>query len=822
MKTHLLILSIIGLTLAQTPLQWNPRGPGGGGALFAPGINPGNDNEYYLSCDMGEVFHTTDFGLSYSIVDFRALQGSHNSTVRITVDPAVRYSINYANYEIVPVISADQGATWTTLPGNVDATEETYSIFADYNNPPRVLMSYYGAIYFSQDHGASFTKIHTARNNGAGVAVGGVFFNGASIYIGTNDGLLVSNDGGNNFSPGTMTGIPAGECIYAFAGAAAGNVTRLFCLTADTNNIWAGKGADDFWNTMKGVYSLDVGGAPWVSRMTGLVAGTDFPMFVCMAENDVNTVYLGGSNASGLASIFKSADAGAHWNQSLQLTNNQNMITGWCGDRGDINWGWSGSLFGLCVAPKNVNKVVYTDWGFVHKTADGGATWQQAYTSVADQHPAGAATPTNRSYHSVGLENTSCWQVFWADSSNLFAAFTDIKGVRSVDAGNSWSFNYTGHSQNTMYWIAKSSYTGTLYAATSSIHDMYESTYLQDSRMDATGATGKVLFSTDKGATWNTAHDFGLPVYWVALDPNDANKAYASVVNHAQTAGGIYACVNLSAGTASMWTKLSDPPRTEGHPAVIAVLNDGKIVCTYSGRRDAAGAFTASSGVFIYSPANATWADVSDQSMRYWTRDIVIDPHDAAQNTWYACVFSGWGGPPNDLGGLFKTVNRGGTWTKINSLHSVSSCTIDPANGNAMYVTTETNGLWYSPNVNDASPTFILVQSYPFAHPQRVFFNPYKTGEIWVASFGNGMKVGNTGGNAVRTPYSLTGKCSVEKIEGRTATIYSLNGAMVRTIDIPQGFSGLHHILPRLESGVYFVKFHGPENALVGKTIVVP
>jgi hypothetical protein len=351
---------------------------------------------------------------------------------------------------------------------------------------------------------------------------------------------------------------------------------------------------------------------------------------------------------------------------------------------------------------------------------------------------------------------------------------------------------------------------------------MYESTYLQDSRMDATGATGKVLFSTDKGASWNTAHDFGHPVYLVALDPNDANKAYASVVNHAQAAGGIYACGNLGAGTASTWTKLSDPPRTEGHPAVIAVLNDGKIVCTYSGRRDAAGAFTASSGVFIYSPANATWSDVSDPSMRYWTRDIVVDPHDAAQNTWYACVFSGWGGPPNDLGGLFKTVNRGSTWTKINSLHSVSSCTIDPDNGSAMYVTTETNGLWYSPNINATSPTFTLVQSYPFAHPQRVFFNPYKTGEIWVASFGNGMKVGNTGGNAVRAPYSFNGKYSACKTEGRTANIYSLNGTLVRTIDIPHGLSGLLNISPRLPAGVYFIKNPGTGAALIKKVFVVP
>jgi hypothetical protein len=35
-----------------------------------------------------------------------------------------------------------------------------------------------------------------------------------------------------------------------------------------------------------------------------------------------------------------------------------------------------------------------------------------------------------------------------------------------------------------------------------------------------------------------------------------------------------------------------------------------------------------------------------------------------------------------------------------------------------------------------------MVPSYPFQQPERVFFNPYVPGEIWVTSFGNGMKTG--------------------------------------------------------------------------------
>jgi hypothetical protein len=50
----------------------------------------------------------------------------------------------------------------------------------------------------------------------------------------------------------------------------------------------------------------------------------------------------------------------------------------------------------------------------------------------------------------------------------------------SKDAGRSWSFNYTGHSLNTMYRTVLDEKSHILYAATSSVHDMYMSTHLTD------------------------------------------------------------------------------------------------------------------------------------------------------------------------------------------------------------------------------------------------------------------------------------------------------------------------------------------------------
>jgi len=213
-------------------------------------------------------------------------------------------------------------------------------------------------------------------------------------------------------------------------------------------------------------------------------------------------------------------------------------------------------------------------------------------------------------------------------------------------------------------------------------------------------------------------------------------------VNHGSNLGGIWVSSNINLGSTSTWTQLSAPGRTEGHPHSITILNDCTLVCTYSGRRNSAGTFTQSSGVFTYNVGLQTWSDKSDNGMFYWTKDLVIDPNDALQNTWYVGVFSGWGGAPNGLGGLYKTTNRGTTWTRISALDRVTSCTFNPSDPTQLFVTTEYEGLWMSSDMNSASPTFQLVNSYPFKQPERVFFNPYNTSEMWVTSFGNGMKVG--------------------------------------------------------------------------------
>jgi len=826
---HSATWTILTISTTFTPLQsqpaaWQSRGVGGGGALFSPSLNPGNPDEYFVACDLSALFHTTDYGQHYSLVHFTELQGGHNSKVCYTATPGLLYSVHYANDQVLPMRSTDGGVTWTKLPGNPDDWEETFSIWADYNHPNRVVIATYGQIHFSTDGGATFALVHTAVSNGSGCLIGGAFFEGNNIYLGTNDGILVTTSGGTSWTTVFILGLPANERIFSFAAAKSGNITRFFCLTGDKDDVYVGLPGSDYWDFMQGVYSCDYGSSQWSARMGGIVKGTDFPMFVDMAENDINTVYLAGSNASNTPIVLKSTNGGTSWTNTFLAANNQNIATGWSGSGGDRGWSYGECPFGFDVAATDASRVIFSDFGFVHKTANGGQTWQQAYVSTADQHPVNQPTPAKKTYHSVGLENTTCWQVHWVNATTMFAGYSDIKGVRSTDGGQTWSFNYTGLNANSTYRIAQHP-NGTLFAATSNIHDMYQSTRLADSPLDNADSEGKLLYSADQGATWQLLHLFGHPVFWIALDPNNPNRAYASVIHYGggSGVGGVYRCDNLLSLNASTWTLLPAPPRTEKHPASIVVLNDGKVLCAYSGRRTSA--FTASSGAFLYDPAANSWSDVSAPGMHYWTKDVLPAPNDPAQNTWYAAVFSGWGGAPNGLGGLYRTSNRGQSWTNITStkFDRVTSITFNPLNAKQVYLTTEQQGLWMTTDINVASPVFTLVQSYDYRQPERVFFNPYKPSEIWVSSFGNGMRMGDPTVNATNNPNALAplpiapnptaDAISLEATAAGDLEVYDVAGQRVRCFSVPVGKTQVS--LNGLKTGLYVVRLNGQAGKVV-------
>jgi len=754
--------------VAQAPTNWQSRGIGGGGALFSPSINPANHNEVYLACDMGELFHSTNAGQQWGEVNFSQIQGGHDSYVSFTNNANILYTVDYTNFDsasyIRPMKSINGGTTWTALANDPYSSNPNGGIerlFADYNNPNHVVLADYSTIYFSSNGGTSFNLIHTCYYNGAGNHIAGVFFDGNNIYIGSYDGLFYSTNGGTTFSKMAVSGMGANEKMLSFSGAHEGSTVRFLCLTADSNNVYSGfQYGSDYNSALVGVYTMDNTNGTWVSKMSGINTANDYPVFCGLANNDVDTMYLAGGSNAGNPIIMK-ATFSTNWSYVFNTTNNQNITTGWCGQSGDHQWSYAEAFFGFEVCPNSSKIVMVGDYGFVHSTTDAGTSWHQQYLSTADQNPANAATPTEKSYHSVGLENTTNWQVMWADSIHIFSGFSDITGVTSADKGQSWKF-IPGLTQNSTYRIVKQAGTGNMYAATSTVHDMFQSTRIYDSQIN--GGTGAIYFSTNGGTSFSLMHNFSHPVVWVALDPSNANRMYASVLNGSTNTGGIYVTNNLSSGAAATWTKMPAPPRSNGHPFNINILSNGSLVASFCARKPTSSSnFTDSSGVYFYDISTASWNDRSDVGMHYWTKDVIVDPNDATESTWYAAVFGGWANVPDGTGGVYKTTNKGISWTHISNSFRVNSVTINPTNANELYFTTETRGLWYSNNAASVSPVFTQVSSYPFAGPVRVTYNPYHNTEIWVSSFGNGMMVGTN---------TLTSSVNELKIKNDGLNIY--------------------------------------------------
>jgi len=186
------MFAMVQATLMASPPTSSPpnhfisRGPGGGGAFFGPEINPFNPNDVWVGSDMSDLFHSTDFGQNWDTIDFRILQGgSLPGRMEFTSNTLVRYALN----DSVPARTFDGGMTWTNIPPD---SYSVYCLFADPQSTNRILVSDYGTLKISTNCGATYKNVYSTND----FLIAGAFWDGATIYVGTRPGMLVSSNGG--------------------------------------------------------------------------------------------------------------------------------------------------------------------------------------------------------------------------------------------------------------------------------------------------------------------------------------------------------------------------------------------------------------------------------------------------------------------------------------------------------------------------------------------------------------------------------------------------------------------------------------------------
>ncbi len=235
-----LVLASSVSQISKSPIVWSNVGVGGGGSLFAPSFNPSSPDEIFTSCDMSQWFRTTNLGASWSVLDFRRIQGSGTtSPVQFTNVPGLLYALDFSNDLARPSKSLDGGKTWARL--SVEPTGgAAYAFRADPSDSNRLLIASASDLYYSSNGGTSWSsKYHDASGN---LHIAGAFFDGSTIAVGTGYGLLLSNNGGSTFVMSSATGIPSTEAICSFAGAKSGITTRFYVVTLGTADVYVGVG----------------------------------------------------------------------------------------------------------------------------------------------------------------------------------------------------------------------------------------------------------------------------------------------------------------------------------------------------------------------------------------------------------------------------------------------------------------------------------------------------------------------------------------------------------------------------------------------------
>ena len=746
---------------ATAPAVFHSVGMGGGGALYSVSFNPRDPKEIWMPTDMGDLYHTLDAGKTWTFPDLEKCTANVQSLVQWTNVEGTIYVAEYSGY---PVKSTDGGKTWTRLANwGYFTVGLCRQLRVDPSNANNVFGNSDKALCFSSDGGATFKKIWD-KTQGDALRISGLFADGKNFWIGTSDGLLTSTDGGATWARSSVGGLPADQAIASFAGAKKGDTIRFWAVLLEPKGVVPFMDGSIF-PQFKGFYRMNVGDKEWTNLTKGL-PDQHFPVFVAVAANDVDTVWLGGCHKIEDAQtkgyflnypgMLKSADGGKTWTSMLELEGNKNVCTDWNGDGMDYDWAYAGSVFTMNVCASDANIAAFTNLFSAWSTSDGGKTWRSLMADTDKLNKPGVTSRPNQP-HESSLNNTASWHLNWLDEKTIFSGSNDITAFRSTDGGKSWAFpKYIGNRLNATYRTAYDAKNGILYAAMSNAHDLYHGINMHDGNVD--GRQGAIYYSTDKGATFKELHKFEVtvqgqtgnnPVMGVMLDPITPYRMYALVANH--LSGGVFRTDDLDKGEKATWTQLPNPPRTQGHPWDIKMLKDGTLIVTFAGRIDpATSKMTESSGVFVSTDAGKTWEDrtapASESTMRLNTQDLAIDPRDPKQDTWYACVDyvvylpDAW---PDPKVGLFKTTDRGKTWKRIFSeiRVGVRSAAINPAT-NEMYLAT-TRGLWYSNDSQLDAPKFVKAPYARFPDVKRVFLNPYKPSEVWLCCFGGGLLWGD-------------------------------------------------------------------------------
>ncbi len=683
----LLFLFNIFIFNLYSQVEWNPIGPGGGGWISAITIVNDPKHTIYVGCDVGGIYKSIDNGQSWEIKN----NGLNIYFVQdIAYDP-VNPDILYLATRGGIYKSINGGDSWTAKRSGFPAAEE-YSFSAPVNDiavdPQNSTILYAGIGVHKK--GYDFTDYHWESVNLKG-----------SVYK--------SVDSGETWTLIHKTGINPEAMVYS--------------MDIDPENPGIIYAATD-----KGIYKSTDAGETWKQKKSGLPKLKAMNIVVDPVNTDTVyvTLWTDPGSRRWKGGVYKSVNGGNSWkpvNNGLPKT---------IGDESGFTCNYT-----TMVIDRNNPKVLYVgnmpwtpDPG-VYKTVNGGDSWTWISRADAEDNKnmdLGWIPDTGVSPMSMTIDPVSSSRVLFGTSMHLFETenggvswqqlYTKPEGdgywkgagfettcteVVAVDPANSnnvyggyWDIGFLksidgGKSfKKTVQGMKYKDNTFDIIVDPDSPNVIYASCGWWEEN------SGELYKSYDYGETWKAIGN-GIPdaqIWSIALDENspvESRTLYAASYNN-----GIY----KTGDGGNHWIPVNKGLGVNKNLQVMKILIDPNNSNTlYAGIEakiieNGENQKTIQGGLFKSINAGASWNRIDTYFPQISVRDIAI-PKDNSQIV-YTAVYSDYDHTLREyfFGGVYKSINGGRSWRRINEGFGeednleISSIVINPLYSNILYAAT--------------------------------------------------------------------------------------------------------------------------------------
>ncbi|MCO6451181.1 MAG: hypothetical protein J5I90_10390 [Caldilineales bacterium] len=671
-------------------------------------FNPSNPNTIYIATAVGGIWKSTDGGASYTpITNDQPSHAFHSFAIDPT-NPNILYAGTgelQGYYGVGLLKSTNGGQSWTLL-GESLFKGLVISGIAIHPTSPNTI--YVATSVQTQQDGPSFPRRGVFRSTNGGqnwtelagcdqcYGISDLIMEDSNpqvIYIGVNgQGILKSTDGGSSWAALT-NGLP--DRGFDRVELANGRGAQAGVIYAGFDARVSQNGQVVPWGL---IYKSTDHGQSWQllpNAPNYCSSQCGYDNIIAVSPTDANTVYIGGSLISGdpwKGVVHKTTNGGQSWQDVTPGTAQNRMV--------------HPDMHAIAFKPGNPQEVWVGNDGGVFRTTNGGQTWEHRNTGLSTLQ-----------FINIGIHPTNPNIAFGGLQDNAKAKYDGTKWV-GLDTGDG------GYSEidpfNPSIWYS------TRYSIQGSI--------VQFQRNDKGG--------TAPLSDWVRKAD--------GIDINDRVDFYVPFTMDSSTQGVLYLGTHRLYRTGNRgdnWQPISgDLTRgadTRGRISTLTVApNDPQTI--YTGSSDGIVAVTKNGG--------GNWTNATGNLPNRWVSDFAVSSTSA--NTVYV-AFNGYNThTPSTPGHVFKSTNGGSSWQNISSnLPDIPALSIalDPQNPGHIYLGTDV-GVFRS--TNDGGSWAFYNAGLATVPVTDLEMNK-ATRQLWAGTGGRGVFRLNLGGaNPTATPTS--------------------------------------------------------------------